>query len=138
MISICMLNYVIDSFVNFLILSLNSVWRKVFSHQREKKANVVPIKQPADLTLFSQSLEKFSKVLFITRCSHILQKTTSYLKINQKLNLVILVSTNYQPLIYEFISALIIIMKLVGYSSTFQKLSMNYDTKELFIQRNGI
>ena len=29
-------------------------------------------------------------------------------------------------------------MKLVGYSLTFQKLSMNYDTKELFIQRNGI
>ena len=65
-----------------------------------KKANTVPIHKKnnnkktnsvlktTDLSFFSQSVARFSDVLFITRCSHILQKTSSY----PKLNLVILLN----------------------------------------------
>ena len=49
-----------------------------------KKANVVPIHkkttrsvlQTTDLSLFSESAAKFQNVLFTTRCSHILYKTS--------------------------------------------------------------
>ena len=81
------LNYVINQFVNLLILSSNLVWRKAFSHQNRTKQMsykftqkvTISVFKTTDLFLFFQ-FARFLNVLFISRCFDNLWKTTSYPK----------------------------------------------------------
>ena len=96
------LNYVINQFVNLLILSSNLVWRKAFSHQNRTKQMSYKFTQKVtnsvfkttDLFLFFQ-FARFLNVLFISRCFDNLWETTSYPKVYQDLILVILLSIYY-------------------------------------------
>ena len=112
---------------------LPSEWKKQMS-QQFKKNNKQCIKNSRPVSLFP-ICSKISE-RFISRYSHFLQKATQYLKTNQDLRLVILLSIRYQPLLMKCFPALMTITKLDQYSLTFKNLSMKCGTMELFLNLN--
>ena len=104
--------------------------RKCLYHTHKKSRSLL---KTSDLSPFYQFLANVLKVWFIKRYYQSFYRTTSYLKINLLISLVILVSISYYPLLKKYFQVLLIITKFQGYSLTYKKLSIKCDTRELLI-----
>ena len=122
MISICMLNYVINLFENLLILCQNIVFlhqngKAQMSYQFTKKVTNNTLKT----TKASLSFQFVAK--FCVACSHILQITTSYLKINQVLSLLTLESIGLLAITHEIYCSFHKNYEVSGYYLTIELLT---------------
>ena len=141
------LNYVINPFY----IIFKSVLTQGIFPSEWKKANVVTVhkkrqcvKNYIPVSLLSVCSKVFEHIIYNTMFPILAENNlihgtiSSYPIINQDLSLEILVSINYQPLLTKYLPALMAITKLEGYSLTFEKLSMKYGTRQLFINLNAL